>query len=96
MTVSQSVLEELKRIILDSEITKYESPTRAISCTWMKSSTTSLLILLNREDDKEWPEPDRVGRQELEIILGDEHISFTVRLATELLGVFLVPIALTM
>ncbi|KAK2992182.1 hypothetical protein RJ640_007350, partial [Escallonia rubra] len=30
-----------------------------------------------REDDKNWPEPDRVGRQELEIVMGNEHISFT-------------------
>ena len=30
-----------------------------------------------KEDDKLWPEPDRVGRQELEIVLGNEHISFT-------------------
>jgi len=29
-----------------------------------------------KEDDKLWPEPDRVGRQELEIICGNEHISF--------------------
>lgn len=29
-----------------------------------------------KEDDKNWPEPDRVGRQELEIVLGNEHISF--------------------
>jgi protein mago nashi len=28
-------------------------------------------------DDGEWPEPDRAGRQELEIVLDDEHISFT-------------------
>lgn len=32
-----------------------------------------------REDDSRWPEPSKVGRQELEIVLGDEHISFTVR-----------------
>ena len=32
-----------------------------------------------REDDHNWPEPDRVGRQELEVKLGKEHISFTVR-----------------
>lgn len=31
-----------------------------------------------REDDKNWPMPDRVGRQELEIVLNNEHISFTV------------------
>ncbi|RKO90327.1 Mago nashi protein, partial [Blyttiomyces helicus] len=30
-----------------------------------------------REDDQLWPNPDRVGRQELEIVLGNEHISFT-------------------
>ncbi|ETK85443.1 hypothetical protein, variant [Phytophthora nicotianae CJ01A1] len=53
VTVSQSVIDEVKRIISDSEITK--------------------------EDDKEWPEPDRVGRQELEVVLGNDHISFTVR-----------------
>merc|ERR1712140_19145 len=29
------------------------------------------------EDDTPWPQPDRVGRQELEIVIGDEHISFT-------------------
>lgn len=30
-----------------------------------------------KEDDSSWPEPDRVGRQELEIVMGNEHISFT-------------------
>jgi protein mago nashi len=30
-----------------------------------------------QEDDEMWPQPDRVGRQELEILLNDEHISFT-------------------
>jgi protein mago nashi len=29
-----------------------------------------------QEDDSKWPEPDRTGRQELEIIMGNEHISF--------------------
>ncbi|KAH9383641.1 hypothetical protein HPB48_025334 [Haemaphysalis longicornis] len=56
MVVSQAyvhkcVMEELKRIIDDSEIM--------------------------REDDGLWPHPDRVGRQELEIVMGDEHVSFT-------------------
>ncbi|KAK9789569.1 hypothetical protein WJX73_010677 [Symbiochloris irregularis] len=32
---------------------------------------------LLKEDDNNWPPPDRIGRQELEIILGDQHISFT-------------------
>jgi protein mago nashi len=30
-----------------------------------------------KEDDNNWPQPDRVGRQELEIVMGQEHISFT-------------------
>ncbi|GMS95906.1 hypothetical protein PENTCL1PPCAC_18081, partial [Pristionchus entomophagus] len=50
-TVSPSIMEELKRIVEDSEIMQ--------------------------EDDANWPEPDKVGRQELEILLNNEHISFT-------------------
>jgi len=49
--VHQCVLDELKRVIEDSEIMQ--------------------------EDDALWPSPDRVGRQELEIVMGDEHISFS-------------------
>lgn len=30
-----------------------------------------------REDDNNWPAPDRVGRQELEIIRGKDHASYT-------------------
>ncbi|XP_060526564.1 protein mago nashi [Cylas formicarius] len=48
--VHQCVMEELKRIIVDSEIMA--------------------------EDDALWPPSDRVGRQELEIVINDEHISF--------------------
>lgn len=44
------VFEEVKNIVLDSEIMK--------------------------ESDAKWPEPDRVGKQELEIVINDEHISF--------------------
>uniref|UniRef100_A0AAV1TJW1 Mago nashi n=1 Tax=Peronospora matthiolae TaxID=2874970 RepID=A0AAV1TJW1_9STRA len=61
VTVSQSVIDEVKRIISDSEITK--------------------------EDDKEWPEPDRIGRQELEVVLGNDHISFTCAKIGSLLDV---------
>ncbi|KAF6206703.1 hypothetical protein GE061_017939 [Apolygus lucorum] len=49
--VHRCVMEELKRVIIDSEIMQ--------------------------EDDSLWPQPDRVGRQELEIVIGDEHIAFT-------------------
>ncbi|KAG2635685.1 hypothetical protein PVAP13_2NG394500, partial [Panicum virgatum] len=30
-----------------------------------------------KEDDSNWPEPNHIGRQELEIVMGNEHISFT-------------------
>ena len=49
VTVSPAVVAELKRIIVESEVTK--------------------------EDDNNWPEPDVVGEQNLEIKIGNEHIS---------------------
>ena len=55
--VGQSVIDEIKRIVSDSEVTA--------------------------EDDNNWPQPDRVGRQELEIKVGKEHISFTVSSALQ-------------
>ncbi|CAD8114493.1 unnamed protein product [Paramecium primaurelia] len=30
-----------------------------------------------KENDSKWPAPDKIGRQELEIKLGNNHISFT-------------------
>ncbi|KAG2232204.1 hypothetical protein INT48_003894 [Thamnidium elegans] len=50
MHVSSAVIEELKRIIEDSEVMK--------------------------EDDSQWPTKNVVGSQEIEIRLGNEHISF--------------------
>eukprot|EP01116_Phalansterium_solitarium_P004371 TRINITY_DN15369_c0_g1_i1.p1 TRINITY_DN15369_c0_g1~~TRINITY_DN15369_c0_g1_i1.p1 ORF type:complete len:152 (-),score=28.75 TRINITY_DN15369_c0_g1_i1:264-719(-) len=61
VTVGTAVMDELKRIISDSEVMK--------------------------EDDHSWPEPDRVGKQELEVVLGDEHISFTTTKIGSLLDV---------
>uniref|UniRef100_A0A6U4NJE1 Mago n=1 Tax=Hemiselmis andersenii TaxID=464988 RepID=A0A6U4NJE1_HEMAN len=40
-----------------------------------------------KEDDRNWPTPDKVGRQELEIVMGDEHISFTTTKIGSLLDV---------
>ncbi|KXZ54205.1 hypothetical protein GPECTOR_5g299 [Gonium pectorale] len=59
--VSQAVIQELKRIVEDSEV------------GWVAGRADSIL----KEDDNNWPAPDRVGRQELEVILGGQHISFT-------------------
>mmetsp|Transcript_21657 Transcript_21657/g.31521 ORF Transcript_21657/g.31521 Transcript_21657/m.31521 type:complete len:148 (-) Transcript_21657:109-552(-) len=61
VTLSPTVMEEIKRIILDSEVTK--------------------------EDDRNWPAPDRVGRQELEIKIGNDHISFACAKIGSLLNV---------
>ncbi|KUF97606.1 Intraflagellar Transport protein 80 [Phytophthora nicotianae] len=44
-------------------------------------------MIRKEEDDKEWPEPDRVGRQELEVVLGNDHISFTCAKIGSLLDV---------
>ncbi|KAJ5682252.1 hypothetical protein N7462_005417 [Penicillium macrosclerotiorum] len=52
MCVSSAMIQEIKRIIKDSEIMK--------------------------EDDSKWPQKNKDGRQELEIRLGNEHISFEV------------------
>ncbi|THX89608.1 hypothetical protein D6D08_03780, partial [Aureobasidium pullulans] len=54
MCVSSLMIEEIKRIIKDSEILK--------------------------EDDTKWPQKNKDGRQELEIRLGNEHISFEVNI----------------
>ena len=40
-----------------------------------------------KESDRDWPEGDRVGTQELEIILGDDHISLTTAKIGSLLDV---------
>ena len=40
-----------------------------------------------REDDHLWPEPDRDGRQEFEVVLGDTHISFATAKIGSLLDV---------
>ena len=40
-----------------------------------------------KEVDSKWPEPDRVGRQELEVVLGGDHISFATTKLGSLLQV---------
>jgi len=40
-----------------------------------------------KEDDANWPVPDRVGKQELEVVLKNEHISFTTAKIGSLLDV---------
>ena len=45
-----------------------------------------------KEDDNSWPMPDRVGRQELEIVMGSEHISFTTTKLGSLLQASTAPV----
>ena len=45
------------------------------------------LVQILKEDVNNWPEPDRIGRQELEIVMGNEHISFTTSEIGSLLDV---------
>jgi len=42
---------------------------------------------ITKEDDREWPEADRIGSQELEIVTGDVHTSFTTAKIGSLLDV---------
>jgi hypothetical protein len=37
----------------------------------------TLMHLPSREDDSKWPEPNEDGKQEIEIVDGENHISFT-------------------
>lgn len=40
--------------------------------------STSFIFLICREDDTNWPKKNIVGKQELEIRLGNDHIAFEV------------------
>lgn len=64
--VSDALVAEIKRIVKESEILKYVKSHRL----------TDLRLTLSREDDTKWPHKNKDGRQELEIRLGGEHISF--------------------
>ena len=42
---------------------------------------------MRREDDSNWPMPNRDGKQELEVVLGSEHISFSTAKIGSLIAV---------
>lgn len=54
----------------------------------LSMSNKSVGLQQYREDDSKWPQKNKDGRQELEIRLGSEHISFEVCVV---LGLFLLP-----
>jgi protein mago nashi len=68
--VSDALVAEIKRIVKESEILKY-----VLGYLYSEEPTADLL---SREDDTKWPQKNKDGRQELEIRLGSEHISFEV------------------
>lgn len=92
--VNKPVIDEFKRIVLESEVRRHRSQ-QYLPCSFLvkfhakcRSSMHLAMHVLNclrfqpplkvmKEDDNNWPLPDRVGRQELEVIVGSEHTSFT-------------------
>ena len=67
--VGPLVVKELKRIVDSSEITRYVAT--SLSC--------GVYSYFFREDDTNWPKKNIVGKQELEIRIGSDHIAFEVR-----------------
>lgn len=73
--VSSILIAEIKKIIKESEIMKYVLSINTILPAPISDNCY-------REDDTKWPQKNKDGRQELEIRLGNEHISFEVCLPT--------------
>ena len=69
--VGPLVVKELKRIVEASDITKYVN---VLVLEW----EIDLLCAVIREDDTNWPKKNIVGKQELEIRVGNDHIAFEV------------------
>ena len=68
------IVKELKRIVESSEITKCVNFTSDIYMhIWLIFVTQ-----IQREDDTNWPKKNIVGKQELEIRVGNDHIAFEV------------------
>ncbi len=72
--VHKAVMDELRRVIEDSEIMAeddglWPQPDRSVISRVALGTSKHLLVFLFCHN--------RVGRQELEIVIGDEHISFT-------------------
>jgi protein mago nashi len=98
--VGPEVLAEVKRIIQSSEVRVGTSPAAprtvgGVHGVCLASDlpppppppTPGRRPQIFKEDDANWPEADRIGRQELEVVLGDEHISFQAAKIGSLLDV---------
>jgi protein mago nashi len=78
--VGPLVVKEIKRIIESSEIVKYVLVLIFLGFdanVWHRAPD-GIFFLLFREDDTKWPKKNIVGKQELEIRINSDHISFEV------------------
>jgi hypothetical protein len=74
--ISPLMISELKRMVESSDIVKYV----AVICSLRSwSSLTKWRASPHREDDAKWPKKNAQGKQELEIRVGSQHVSFEVR-----------------
>jgi protein mago nashi len=80
MYLSPLTVSELRRIVEESEIVKWVPTTMAAMLGSRAQGTNNALLacdmIINREDDTNWPQKSVVGKQELEVRLGNTHISF--------------------
>ncbi|KAL8307583.1 hypothetical protein RB593_006117 [Gaeumannomyces tritici] len=76
MSVSSVVIDEIKRIVKLSEILKCAQPLTPTRRARSLKIAQLLIWRLCREDDKKWPPKNKDGKQELEIKIGNDHISF--------------------
>ena len=92
--LSDAVIKEFKRILAESEITKWvfslllvpvaPRPGRKGRMASFFSFVSSVWLIKvvpkhHRQDDDKWPKKNVVGKQELEVKLAPYHISFQVR-----------------
>lgn len=66
--ISPLVVKELKRIVESSEIVKFVH-----ECVVFARVNVNTIL---REDDTNWPKKNIVGKQEIEIRIGSDHIAF--------------------
>jgi hypothetical protein len=52
---------------------------RSRSRSYPPAPVLCLFVTVCREDDSKWPKKNVIGKQELEIRVGNDHISFEVR-----------------
>jgi protein mago nashi len=74
--ISPIVVRELKRIVETSDIVKYVSRPQSVQCN--PQANIYNLCDFCREDDTNWPKKNIVGKQELEVRIGNDHIAFEV------------------